>query len=92
MIVGRPCKAGIIIALGYHTFRATGITVYLLNGGLLEDAQQMAAHESARTTRLYDRRNDQVRLDQVERIVLWVIPSDLPLSARPSAAISGRIS
>ena len=35
MIVGRPCKAGIIIALGYHTFRATGITVYLLNGGLL---------------------------------------------------------
>ena len=34
MIVGRPCKAGIIIALGYHTFRATGITVYLLNGGL----------------------------------------------------------
>lgn len=46
----------------------TGITVYLLNGGLLEYAQQMAAHESART--LYDRRNDQVTLDQVERIVL----------------------
>jgi integrase len=53
-----------------HTFRATGITVYLLNGGLLEYAQQMAAHESARTTKLYDRRNDQVTLDQVERIVL----------------------
>jgi len=48
----------------------TGITVYLLNGGLLEYAQQMAAHESARTTKLYDRRNDQVTLDQVERIVL----------------------
>ena len=45
-------------------------TVYLLNGGLLEHAQQMAAHESARTTKLYDRRNDQVTLDQVERIVL----------------------
>jgi hypothetical protein len=29
--------------------------------------QQMAAHESARTTKLYDRRNP---LDQVERIVL----------------------
>jgi len=43
--------------------------VYLLNGGLLEYAQQMAAHESARTTRLYDRRNDRVTLDQVERIV-----------------------
>ena len=56
--------------LGCHTFRATGITVYLLNGGLLEYAQQMAAHESARTTKLYDRRNDQVTLDQVERIIL----------------------
>jgi integrase len=56
--------------LGCHAFRATGITVYLLNGGLLEYAQQMAAHESARTTELYDRRNDQVTLDQVERIVL----------------------
>jgi len=42
----------------------------LLNGGLLEYAQQMAVHESARTTKLYDRRNDQVTLDQVERIVL----------------------
>jgi hypothetical protein len=41
-----------------------------LNGGPLEYAQQMAAHESARTTKLYDRRNDQVTLDQVERIVL----------------------
>jgi integrase/recombinase XerD len=70
MIVRRTLKAGIITRLGRHTFRATGITVYLLNGGLLEYAQQMAAHESARTTKLYDRRNDQVPLDQVERIVL----------------------
>jgi integrase/recombinase XerD len=58
MIVRRAREAGIITALGCHTFRATGITVYLLNGGLLEYAQQMAAHESARTTKLYDRRND----------------------------------
>ena len=70
MIVRRALRAGIITRLGCHTFRATGITVYLLNGGLLEYAQQMAAHESARTTKLYDRRNDQVTLDQVERIVL----------------------
>ncbi len=68
--VRRALKAGIITRLGCHTFRATGITVYLHNGGLLEYAQQMAAHESARTTKLYDRRNDQVTLDQVERIVL----------------------
>jgi integrase/recombinase XerD len=66
----RALAAGIATKLGCHTFRATGITVYLLNGGLLEYAQQMAAHESARTTKLYDRRNDQVTLDQVERIVL----------------------
>ena len=70
MIVRRAVQAGIITSIGCHTFRATGITVYLLNGGLLEYAQQMAAHESARTTKLYDRRNDQVTLDQVERIVL----------------------
>ena len=63
MIVRRALQAGIITKLGCHTFRATGITVYLLNGGLLEYAQQMAAHESARTTKLYDRRNDQVILD-----------------------------
>jgi hypothetical protein len=39
--------------------------VYLLNAGLLESAQQIAAHESARTTNLYNRRNDQLTLDQV---------------------------
>jgi integrase/recombinase XerD len=70
MIVRRARKAGLLTHIGCHSFRATGITVYLLNGGLLEYAQQMAAHESARTTKLYDRRNDQVTLDQVERIVL----------------------
>ena len=48
MIVRRALQAGIITKLGCHTFRVTGITVYLLNGGLLEYAQQMAAHESAR--------------------------------------------
>jgi hypothetical protein len=50
------------------TFRATGITAYLKNGGRLEIAQQMAAHESARTTGLYDRRTDEISLDEVERI------------------------
>jgi site-specific recombinase XerD len=70
MVIRRAKKAGLLTKIGCHSFRATGITVYLLNGGLLEYAQQMAAHESARTTKLYDRRNDQVTLDQVERIVL----------------------
>src|SRR5438309_7872290 len=60
MIWRRARSAGIETELGCHSFRATGITVYLTNGGLLEHAQQMAAHESARTTKLYDRRNDKV--------------------------------
>lgn len=53
-----------------HTFRATGITTYLENGGTLEHAQQIAAHESARTTKLYDRTSDAVSLDEIERIVI----------------------
>jgi hypothetical protein len=45
------------------------ITIFLTNGGDLEKAQQMAAHESPRTTKLYDRRNDVVSLDEVEKVV-----------------------
>jgi integrase/recombinase XerD len=53
-----------------HTFRATGITAYLENGGTLEHAQAIAAHESPRTTKLYDRTSDQITLDEIERIVI----------------------
>jgi integrase/recombinase XerD len=49
-------------------FRATGITAYLQNGGTLEHAQQIAAHQSPRTTKLYDRTKDEISLDEVERI------------------------
>lgn len=51
-----------------HTFRATGITTYLMNDGLLETAQAIAGHESARTTGLYDRRDDEVTVSEIERI------------------------
>jgi hypothetical protein len=51
-------------------FRATGITAYLANGGTLEHAQSMAAHESPRTTKLYDRTKERLTLDEVERIRL----------------------
>jgi integrase/recombinase XerD len=61
--------AGIETRICNHTFRAMGITIYLLNGGTLEKAQQMAVHESPRTTKLYDRTNDSVMLDEVERVV-----------------------
>lgn len=70
MIRRRAAGAGVKTLIGCHTFRATGITAYLKNGGKLEVAQQMAAHESARTTGLYDRRGDDVSLDEVERIVI----------------------
>ena len=68
MIRRRAAVAGIETKICCHTFRATGITAYLKNGGRLEIAQQMAAHESSRTTGLYDRRSDEVSLDEVERI------------------------
>jgi site-specific recombinase XerD len=70
MIRRRAADAGIETKIGCHTFRATGITEYLRNGGKLEIAQQMANHESARTTGLYDRRDDQLTLDEVERILI----------------------
>lgn len=68
MIQRRALAAGIRTRIGNHSFRATGITAYLKNGGRLEIAQQMANHESSRTTGLYDRRGDDVSLDEVERI------------------------
>jgi len=68
MIRRRAKAAGIRTKIGNHTFRATGITAYLKNGGKLEIAQQIAAHESSRTTGLYDRRDDDVNLDEVEGI------------------------
>ena len=70
MIRRRADAAQVRTKIGCHTFRATGITEYLRNGGKLEIAQQMANHESSRTTGLYDRRNDQVSLDEVERILI----------------------
>ena len=66
----RTAEAGYKIKLGCHVFRATGITAYLEGGGTLENAQAMAAHESPRTTKLYDRTSDEITLDEVERITI----------------------
>ena len=68
MIRRRAAAAGIDTLIGNHTFRATGITAYLKNGGTLEKAAAMANHASTRTTQLYDRRSDEVTLDEVERV------------------------
>ena len=68
MIGRRAAAAGIATKIGNHSFRATGITAYLKNGGSLEKAAAMANHASTRTTQLYDRRQDEMSLDEVERI------------------------
>jgi site-specific recombinase XerD len=70
MIRKRAAAAGINAPIGNHSFRATGITAYLSNGGALEHAQEMAAHESPRTTKLYDRTKERLTQDEVERIRL----------------------
>ena len=68
MIQRRAADAEISTEICNHTFRGTGITNFLENGGFREKAQQMANHESARTTGLYDRREDKITLDEIERI------------------------
>jgi site-specific recombinase XerD len=70
MIQRRAAELGMKVRVSCHTFRATGITAYLEAGGTLENAQAMAAHESPRTTKLYDRTGDEITLDEVERIAI----------------------
>ncbi len=68
MVRRRALGAAIDTKIGNHSFRATGITAYLKNGGTLENAAAMANHASTRTTQLYDRRREDISLDEVERI------------------------
>ena len=70
MIKRRAVSANLPSHISCHTFRATGITCYLLGGGSLEHAQRIACHESARTTKLYDRTADTISLDEIERIII----------------------
>jgi integrase/recombinase XerD len=70
MVKRRALEAGLPSSTCCHTFRATGITAYLENGGTIENAQAIAAHESPRTTKLYDRTGDEITLAEVERIVI----------------------
>jgi integrase/recombinase XerD len=70
LIKRRARQAGLPLTTCCHTFRATGITTYLQNGGTIEHAQQIANHESPRTTKLYDRTSDAISLDEIERILI----------------------
>lgn len=51
-----------------HSFRATGITNYMANGGRLDVAQEWANHSDPRTTGLYDHSGDKLTLEEIERI------------------------
>ena len=68
MVKRRVKAAELGDATNCHTFRASGITAYLLNGGTLERAQVIAGHESPRTTQLYDRTADDITVEDIERI------------------------
>jgi site-specific recombinase XerD len=70
MVKRRIKKSGLAGNYSPHSFRATGITAYLSNGGSLEMAQYIAAHASPRTTKLYDRRTDFDTLDEIEKIII----------------------
>lgn len=70
MVKRRAAAAGLSPKTSCHSFRATGITAYLENGGTIENAQSIAAHESPRTTKLYDRTSDEITLDEIERITI----------------------
>jgi integrase/recombinase XerD len=70
MVQRRATGHGTRVKIGCHTFRATGITSYLEAGGTLENAQAMAAHESPRTTKLYDRTGDEITFDEIERVAI----------------------
>lgn len=70
VIKRRAKAAGLPAAVSCRTFRATGITAYLENGGTIENAQAIAAHESPRTTKLYDETSDELTLDEIERIAI----------------------
>ena len=68
MVKRRLVKAGLPAVYSNHSFRATGITEFLTNGGDLETAQQLANHADSRTTKLYDRRATRMELEEIVRI------------------------
>lgn len=70
MVKRRASKAGILGNVTNHSFRATGITIYLENGGKIETARRIAAHADIKTTEIYDRREDLITLDEINRIHL----------------------
>ena len=69
-IIGQRAEgAGLTgVKYGNHTWRGTGITLFLENGGAMDLAQDIAGHADPRTTRLYDRRAERIRQNDIELI------------------------
>ncbi len=91
MLQRRATAAGIDTAICNHTFRATGITAYLTHGGTIERAAIIAGHRSTRTTQLYDRRSDDVTLDEIEKIRFTCIQGVAGMTRRPTCAAGPEI-
>lgn len=89
MVRGRAQAASIAARIGNHTFRPTGITTYLRNGGTLENAVARAGHASTRTIRVSDRRRDEITLAEVERVGLYIPALDFR-RAFPSPPVIAR--
>jgi integrase len=71
MVKERCIAVGLSETFCNHTFRGTGMTVFLSNGGSIEAAQEMANHADPRTTKLYDRRKDLAKLSEIERRIAF---------------------
>ena len=68
MVKRRLERASLPSLFSNHSFRATGITTFLENGGLLETAQNIAGHADSRTTKGYDRRATRLELAEIVRV------------------------
>jgi hypothetical protein len=70
MIRRRSAAADIATKLGNNSFRAPGSPPISRTAARSKKAATTTNHASTRTTQLYDRRRDEVSLDEVERIVI----------------------
>lgn len=68
MVKRRLKRAGLPTLFSNHSFRTTGITTFLENGGQLETAQRIAGHADRRTTKSYDRRATRLGLSEIVRV------------------------
>jgi integrase/recombinase XerD len=68
LVQTRTRACGIKKRFGPHSFRASGITEYINQGGSLEMAQRIAGHSQLSTTKIYDRSGDRLTIAEIERI------------------------